>query len=664
MNGFEGLDLTFPREYLRVGLMVSLLSVWVLVVLFYYLNRYTKRIYFTIWTTAWLFYALWLTMGITWPEPAPNTLAFVVKQWCVGTSAIFLLWGSMIFLEIPIRQTLLALFIGFLLVWSYVGPFILDDRLLAQTPIFFMFALASVFVGGCFYRLHRRLPYVGAGLLSVGFLLWGLYLGSYPFSQQYDSLYTAGFLIATVLQLFIAVSMIVLVLEEVRHKHEQTLRQIEAVNSEKEALQLRVLSFEEECKSLYTQAQAGDTLKKAYEELRATQHMVTQQERLRALGQMASGIAHDLNNALSPVVVFSELLLKTETGLRDNARRQLQQILTAGEDIAKMIARMREFYRRREHEPLEPVDLNCIVEEVVNLTRPRWRDIPQQQGVVVKVRMELGKELPTLYGVPSELREALTNLILNSVDALPEGGEIILSTRGLHLNKAATEEADHLLLEVRDTGVGMDQHTRKHCLDPFFTTKGHRGGTGLGLPMVYGLMERHEGSIELDTEPGKGTCVRLIFPRRKPASVEPLRVVDASGPVPSLRILCIDDEPMLRQLLAELLTCQGHEVVTADGGEAGLAAFRSARQDGKPFAVVITDLGMPYVDGRQVTRTIKTESPQTPVILLTGWGTIVNDEQQSPTPVDGIISKPPRMADLNEMLTRVTNQQEHRKVAC
>src|SRR5512140_2803404 len=240
---FEGINLlrilpeSFSQSYLQATLIVSLLSVWVLVGLFYYLNRYTKREYFTVWTAAWLFYALWLTMSLTVQNTAPTNIFSILKQWCVAISAVFLLWGSLRFLSIPVRQSLFGLFMVFLLVWTFVSPQVLlpSQTLQIQLPVFILIGLGSLFAGVCFYRLRKKLPFVGAGMLSLGFLLWGLYLVSYPFTQQkgYENLYSAGFLVAAVLQLFIAVSMIVLVLEEVRYKSEQVLAEIATVRSEK-----------------------------------------------------------------------------------------------------------------------------------------------------------------------------------------------------------------------------------------------------------------------------------------------------------------------------------------------------------------------------------------------------------------------------------------------
>ena len=208
---FANVHLKFSEQYLQATLFVSLLSVWVLVGLFYYLNRYTKREYFAVWTTAWLFYALWLTLGLTMHDVVSNNVIFMLRQCCVAISAVFLLWGSARFLSLPVRQSMLGLFMLFLLAWTFVSPEVLSSQFQIQLPVFILIGLSSVFAGVCFYRVRKRIPFVGAGMLSMGFLLWGLYLGSYPFSQEYQDLYNAGFLIAAVLQLFIAVSMVVLV---------------------------------------------------------------------------------------------------------------------------------------------------------------------------------------------------------------------------------------------------------------------------------------------------------------------------------------------------------------------------------------------------------------------------------------------------------------------
>lgn len=416
-----------------------------------------------------------------------------------------------------------------------------------------------------------------------------------------------------------------------------------------------------ECEFLHTlsehaalaahQAQLHAELGKAYNELRQTQQTVMQQERLRALGQMASGIAHDVNNALSPIVGFADLLNRGESSLSDNGKKYLQYIKTAGEDIAHIVSRLREFYRQKDSiEALESLNLNDLARQVIDMTRPRWRDIPQSKGVMVEMRTDLDANLTTLVAIESEIREALTNLIMNAVDAIPNGGTITVRTR-MGARGTTNSMPTHMLLEIGDTGVGMDEETRKRCLEPFFSTKGKRG-TGLGLAMVFGVMERHGGQIDIDSQVGKGTVVKLIFPIRRLEGSDPLPSDDGEAPGP-LNILCIDDEPLLRELLRELLERDGHKVRLADGGQSGVDEFRAAVKRQQPFDVVLTDLGMPYFDGRQVAQTIKHEFPGTPVIMLTGWGSFMKEDGDMPEQINGILSKPPRSGELREMLRRV-----------
>ena len=396
------------------------------------------------------------------------------------------------------------------------------------------------------------------------------------------------------------------------------------------------------------QAQLYEALQRAYEDLRQSQQTVLQQERLRALGQMASGVAHDINNAISPVYLYTEMLLEREP-LSDRARSHLTTIQRAIEDVAQTVSRMRDFYRKREPQmALAKVDLNEIVQNVLELTRARWRDLPQQRGIVVEVRTELTAALPQTVGAQSEIRDALTNLVFNAIDAMPEGGVLTLRTRVA--SEAGVAEA--VYLEVADTGIGMDEETRRHCLEPFYTTKGERG-TGMGLAMVYGMIERHSAGLDINSAPGEGTTVRLMFPV---AAV----VLDATGlqPIPGpplapLRILVVDDDPLIIESLSETLRGEGHQVIAAEGGQAGIDVFVSAHESNEPFAVVITDLGMPYVDGRRVAAAIKATSPKTPVILLTGWGQRLTAEGDIPPHVDRVLNKPPRLRDVRLALAEI-----------
>jgi signal transduction histidine kinase/CheY-like chemotaxis protein len=401
------------------------------------------------------------------------------------------------------------------------------------------------------------------------------------------------------------------------------------------------------------QAQVYTALEQAYQDLRQTQQTVMQQERLRALGQMASGIAHDINNAVSPVALYTESLLETEPNLSPRTREYLETTQRAIDDVAHTVARMREFYRQQEPQlDLVTVDLSRLAQQVLDLTRVRWNDMPQQRGKMIHVKTELSPQLPPIAGSESEIREALINLVFNAVDAMPDGGTLTVRTKA---GKSSRQPGGppEVHLEVADTGIGMDDATRRRCLEPFFTTKGERG-TGLGLAMVYGIAQRHNAEIEIESTTGKGTTVRLDFPVNlaEQANGDEPEVV-AHTPA-RLRILVVDDDPLLTKSLRDTLEADGHEVVTASGGQEGIDTFTASAKSAEKFAAVITDLGMPYVDGRKVAKAIKTAAPAQPVIMLTGWGQRLIAEGDIPPHVDRVLNKPPKLRELRSALTELT----------
>ena len=404
------------------------------------------------------------------------------------------------------------------------------------------------------------------------------------------------------------------------------------------------------------QAEVHTALQQAYDDLRQTQQTVMQQERLRALGQMASGIAHDINNAISPVAIYTEMLLEQEPSLSRRTREYLETTQRAIGDVAHTVARMREFYRQHDAELiLSPVNLGVLAQQVIDLTRARWSDMPQQRGVVIELRPELEQHLPPVAGIESEVREALINLVFNAVDAMSEGGTLTIRTKAVR-SSAGPAYVD---VEVADTGVGMEEETRRRCLEPFFTTKGERG-TGLGLAMVYGVARRHNAEIEIESATGQGTTVRLRFPVLSAATADVSTAMP--GPTPTrLRILSVDDDPLLIKSLRDALEADGHAVVTAHGGQEGIDAFRAAEERDEHFSVVITDLGMPYVDGRKVASAIKSDSPSTPVILLTGWGQRLISEGDIPPHVDRVLNKPPKLRELRAALADLAGSSAPRR---
>lgn len=380
--------------------------------------------------------------------------------------------------------------------------------------------------------------------------------------------------------------------------------------------------------------ESHDQLREAIDELKRTQEQVIRQERLRALGEMASGIGHDLNNTLTPILGYSEML-RLEPELPETAREYLKWIETGARDAVAVVARVRKFHQEEHtterHEPLRVAEL---LTDVAALTRPKWRDEAHRTGRDIELDLQLD-DVPPVLGHPAELREVLTNLVLNAVDALPKGGRITLQLRRTH---------EAVVIEVVDTGVGMAADVRVKCFEPFFSTKG-LDGTGLGLSVCHGIVERHGGRFEVDSAPGHGTTFAIHLPiAAETPSDEPH---EPEPPLPSRRVLYIDDDPRLRVVIAEMLGRLGQQVDVAEGGEKGFEMFHANDYD-----VVVTDLGMPNVDGTMVTRIIKTTQSKKPVIMLTGWASGPESQLPSEAP-DVVLSKPVTIRQLREALEKV-----------
>ncbi|MBN1834305.1 MAG: PAS domain S-box protein [Spirochaetales bacterium] len=388
-----------------------------------------------------------------------------------------------------------------------------------------------------------------------------------------------------------------------------------------------------------------DELEGSYRQLQAAQQAMMRQEHLKAMGEMASGIAHDINNTLAPITLYTEALAASELGRQEPARRYLGTIQSAVGDIVGITTRLRSFYKDEEEQgEMEVLHIRELFDSVLELSRPRWKDIPNRQGVEIRMEREAPLRLPSFHGNLTEVREALINLVFNAADALPQGGTITLRAR---------KQANRLCVEVADTGVGMNEEQKRRCLEPFYTTKGAEG-TGLGMPMVFGTMQRHKGELEIESEPGQGTTVRLLFPLPPPRRRRP--GPDKARPDPTLapqRILCVEDEPKVREALMEMLVQNGHQVQACADGEKALAVFQSTKAGEGGFDLVVTDLGMPHMDGNELARRIKELSPGTPVVLLSGWGNFMNLNGELPVNVDCVLGKPPTMALLLEAIRGV-----------
>jgi signal transduction histidine kinase/CheY-like chemotaxis protein len=378
-------------------------------------------------------------------------------------------------------------------------------------------------------------------------------------------------------------------------------------------------------------------LEKALRELKATQKQVIQQERLSALGQMAAGVAHDFNNALMPILGFADVLLRNDALLSDKAeaRRCLEMLRTSAKDAASVVSRLREFYRPAEADEEFPiVDLSRIIEQSVALTEPKWRGLTQARGITVSVETQFDAR-PIVAGDESALREVLTNLLFNAVDAMPDGGQISLQT-------AIAD--NHAVLSVRDTGTGMTETVRQRCLEPFFSTKGDRG-TGLGLSMVYGIIERHHGHLDIESAVGKGTTFIIRLPLAEEAPVA-VAVTDAPKADSSLNVLVVDDELRSREVLTAYLRTDNHAVATASSGREALEKFKRGR-----FDLVVMDRAMPEMNGEQTAQFIKKVNGDVPIILLTGFSGGV--EAKGTDAIDVVLHKPITLETLRHTISDI-----------
>lgn len=381
-------------------------------------------------------------------------------------------------------------------------------------------------------------------------------------------------------------------------------------------------------------------LLKTMNELRQSEQETIRQEHLRLLGLMAGGIAHDFDNVLTIIKGYTDLLLEPAV-LEDTeqARHKLAMVRTAAEDAARIVARMRAFHRHRASPGrLQPVHLAHLVATAVDLTRPRCEARTQAVGSGTVIHTDLA-DVPAIMGHEGELRQALTNLIMNAVEAIEADGAVRLKLR---------QAGNTVVLEISDDGCGMTREQVRHCQDAFYSTRGE-AGTGLGLAVVRDVMERHSGSIDIHSVAGQGTTVRLIFPltRRTPAQSESMAPAAAADT--SLRILVVDDEHMIRYVVAELLRQDGHIVNVA---ESGLRTLERLEQD--TYDLIITDQVMPGINGQQLTAMIKARKPEIPVIMLTGFGDMMKARGETPAGVHALLTKPVDARTLSEAVAAAT----------
>jgi signal transduction histidine kinase/putative methionine-R-sulfoxide reductase with GAF domain len=377
---------------------------------------------------------------------------------------------------------------------------------------------------------------------------------------------------------------------------------------------------------------------RAYAELGAAQDSLMRAEKLRALGEMASGVAHDFNNLLAAISGRTQLLLGRVTDATQ--LRWVNAIKRAADDGAHTVRRLQEFTRIRRDQPFVPLDLNDIIRGALEVTETRWRNEAQSRGIVIDVEPALVPEPVMMLGNASELREVLTNLILNAVDAMPEGGRLRLGS---------VAEDTEVEAWIEDSGSGMTEEVRQKLFDPFFTTKGPKG-TGLGLSITFGIVSRHGGRITVDSVLGQGTTFRLRFPKRAEGEDTEVAAPEAELlPSRSLRCLVVDDEEEVASTLADMLEAKGHEPVVFTKSTEALTQVTAQH-----FDIVFSDLAMPDLSGFQLARAVKEAAPNLPVVLITGFGVELSPEQCRTNHVDAVLTKPVEFAQLMAVAARLT----------
>jgi two-component system NtrC family sensor kinase len=734
-NGI-GIDLSFSSQHLKPALLVSLLSVWVLVLVFYYLNGYTKRRYFTIWTAAWLFYALWLTLTFFLQAKPETAWLIMLKQWCISVSAMFLLWGSLRFMGERVRQSLIGLFMVFLLLWSYLGTYFMREHdLEIQFPVFSLIGLASMVSGFSFIKYRRARGFLGAMLLAVGFFSWGLYLIAYPFFQD-DERLSAGFLISAVLQVQIAVAMIILVLEQNRYNNQRRAsREIRSYKSQNVFLESKVISTEERYRYLFENAgeaiiitsgtdlrivelnQAGERLlgiarkeasrqsltafcqiKARSEKLPQSsrdwfdlicserplnvvhkngsvtpveaigapvdfgghsgyqfsfreltdrsrlEQQLRQSEKLSSLGQMISGVAHELNNPLAVVKGYLELIL-THHDLPVKTRSDLVKVARESSRAARLVQNFLAFAREQPAHR-EMVDLNELILGVVELRKFDF------SVANVELQLDLDKQLPRTSACPDQIQQLLIIVINNSLQAMekmPGGKRIKIIT---------AHKEGRILIILEDSGPGVPAEIQPKIFEPFFTTKEVGAGTGLGLSIAHSIMADHLGAIHYQPANLGGAAFVLDFPIVTVKLPEGHSTEAVKIPVPQTlaspsrpeKILVVDDERAIVEMLGEMLSLLGYTPTLCYSPVEALNLLEK-----NDFNLVLSDIRMPEIDGTRLYRMAseKNLALSQRFVFLTGDTVSAETKAFLQTVGTPHIAKPFHLSSVEEVVTKI-----------
>jgi signal transduction histidine kinase/ActR/RegA family two-component response regulator len=369
-------------------------------------------------------------------------------------------------------------------------------------------------------------------------------------------------------------------------------------------------------------------------------------QKMAALGELSFGVAHNVNNTLTGILGRAQLILRNSTD-PTKVEAGLELIIKSAEDGAHIIRRIQDFARQRPSREFEVISVAELLKDACEMTRPRW----ESRSEFAPIRFALHADCQAyVSGDPVELREVLVNMIYNAVDAMPSGGEVRVATQ---------ETRERVVLCITDTGTGMTPEVKQRLFDPFFTTKG-KAGTGMGLAVSFGIIRRHEGAIEVDSEPGRGTTFKISLPKVTQATSEGEQNVNAtsgaSAAEDKVRVLVVDDETHVREVLIEALEAESCEVISAPSGEIALALFD--QYEGK-FDAVFTDIGMPEMSGWELVTEIRDRSKTIPLAIVSGWADAISVQTRNAVNADWVVAKP---FDINKICT-IAQEITQRKTA-
>ena len=691
---------TFNAEWLHSALLLALFSTVVVVGVFAYLNRFEKKLYLNFWIAAWILYALWLVACIRLESASASSWLLMVQRACIGSSALCMFWGSFEMVNRARTSRELGYGIVLIVVWSYVAAYEVRDHLWITLPVFVLLAAASMFSGSLYLRYRER--YRGASLLADGFILWGIHLLEFPLQPYLPPLLVVvGYYLTAALALFIALGMIMWVLEEAQERHQTLLEQFKQGMASRRELEqdvaiseqkyralfraagdaiflvdletLDIMEANEEAQRLIMGAWGGGELPKSFlnvlpnlrwrgasvmenhrriteiiqlsrefaiqradatqapcegsvtmveynrrpvllvtvreiSERKKLEQQVRRSEKLSALGQLVAGVAHELNNPLAVIMGYAQIMTSQEQPLA-RVRADLKKILHESERAAKIVRNLLTFARPRDPQ-LTPVDFNRLISGIAE------NHEAEMESAAIVFNLRLQPDLPRTMADPHQIEQVFTNLINNAVHALSEH-------RGTRLLEVCTErQGANVRITIADTGPGIPADVVPKIFDPFFTTKGPGKGTGLGLSICHSIIQEHHDRIVVESEMGKGTRFYIEIPlvecpQRAPTT-PPAPTPQPSKPCPNAgryRVLLVDDEPGIVDVLRTLLEEGGYTIESAYDGIQALELIQAT-----PYDLVISDLCMPGLGGEALYERVRNLSPALArrIIFITG----------------------------------------------